>query len=128
MLIFVSAYGTCLPECRDRLIVGTRWHIAFIAVIGQLTRVLPSSEPWRWWTHMCLTLTLRLGPSILSPPHLCRYKLPDAAAEDDIQRLRASGSYSLAGSYVTHYCALGNQHYRCPQVQAARCICGCLCA
>ncbi|KAF6257814.1 WD40-repeat-containing domain protein [Scenedesmus sp. NREL 46B-D3] len=27
------------------------------------------------------------------------YKLPDAAAEDDIQRLRASGSYSLAGSY-----------------------------
>jgi hypothetical protein len=32
---------------------------------------------------------------------VCRYKLPDAAAEDDIQRLKASGSYSLAGSYTS---------------------------
>lgn len=29
----------------------------------------------------------------------CRYKLADAPASDDLQRLRATGSYSLAGSY-----------------------------
>jgi hypothetical protein len=46
---------------------------------------------------MCLTLTS--GQSVLSPPHLCRYKLPDAAAEHDIQRFKASGRYSLAGGY-----------------------------
>ncbi len=33
---------------------------------------------------------------------LCRYSLPEAPLNNDIQRLKATGSYKLAGSYKSN--------------------------